>query len=175
MTNPSCSQWIALVAIFAAALMAGCATESPPLPPNNPADPQVYGSSRRPHNLLAPDETTLAIERQLNATQAHAASAEKMEHDMGNMPGMQHREMQSHEMHGQNVQSEKEALSEEMKKTAKEMKQTSEALKQKAEKMKTDATIYTCPVHPQVRLHKPGKCPICGMILVKKKQPHEEH
>ncbi len=27
---------------------------------------------------------------------------------------------------------------------------------------------YTCPMHPQVHEHKPGKCPICGMPLVKK-------
>lgn len=26
---------------------------------------------------------------------------------------------------------------------------------------------YTCPMHPQVHEHKPGKCPICGMTLVK--------
>jgi P-type Cu+ transporter len=27
------------------------------------------------------------------------------------------------------------------------------------------ATIYTCPMHPQVRLAQPGPCPICGMAL----------
>ena len=26
---------------------------------------------------------------------------------------------------------------------------------------------YTCPMHPQVHEHAPGKCPICGMALVK--------
>lgn len=26
--------------------------------------------------------------------------------------------------------------------------------------------LYTCPMHPNVREHKPGKCPICGMTLV---------
>ena len=29
-------------------------------------------------------------------------------------------------------------------------------------------TIYTCPMHPQIQQDKPGKCPICGMTLVKK-------
>lgn len=29
--------------------------------------------------------------------------------------------------------------------------------------------IYTCPMHPEVQSPKPGKCPKCGMILVKKK------
>jgi Cu(I)/Ag(I) efflux system membrane fusion protein len=28
--------------------------------------------------------------------------------------------------------------------------------------------IYTCPMHPQVKEHHPGNCPICGMTLVKK-------
>jgi membrane fusion protein, copper/silver efflux system len=26
---------------------------------------------------------------------------------------------------------------------------------------------YTCPMHPEVITHKPGKCPKCGMTLVK--------
>ena len=28
--------------------------------------------------------------------------------------------------------------------------------------------VYTCPMHPQIIRDKPGKCPICGMQLVKK-------
>jgi len=35
-------------------------------------------------------------------------------------------------------------------------------------KMKTDVpegTIYTCPMHPQIRQVGPGNCPICGMTL----------
>ncbi|TGE22683.1 efflux RND transporter periplasmic adaptor subunit [Hymenobacter metallicola] len=28
--------------------------------------------------------------------------------------------------------------------------------------------VYTCPMHPQIIRDKPGKCPICGMDLVKK-------
>jgi hypothetical protein len=30
------------------------------------------------------------------------------------------------------------------------------------------AVAYTCPMHPAVRSAVPGKCPICGMTLVKK-------
>src|SRR5271157_5339922 len=26
-------------------------------------------------------------------------------------------------------------------------------------------TIYTCPMHPQIRQTQPGNCPICGMAL----------
>lgn len=38
--------------------------------------------------------------------------------------------------------------------------------------------IYTCPMHPEVQQDKPGKCPICGMILVPKnasKQTGRQH
>ncbi len=29
-----------------------------------------------------------------------------------------------------------------------------------------DATIWTCSMHPQIRMDKPGKCPICSMDLI---------
>src|SRR5262245_41787561 len=28
-----------------------------------------------------------------------------------------------------------------------------------------DGTIYTCPMHPEIRQIGPGSCPICGMAL----------
>jgi Cu(I)/Ag(I) efflux system membrane fusion protein len=28
------------------------------------------------------------------------------------------------------------------------------------------STIWTCSMHPQIRMEKPGKCPICGMDLI---------
>lgn len=36
------------------------------------------------------------------------------------------------------------------------------------EQAATNAPIYTCSMHPDVIRDKPGKCPICGMELVKK-------
>ena len=33
------------------------------------------------------------------------------------------------------------------------------------EKISKPAGIYTCAMHPSVRMEKPGKCPICGMDL----------
>jgi hypothetical protein len=35
-------------------------------------------------------------------------------------------------------------------------------------KMKPAKVQYTCPMHPEVLSDKPGKCPKCGMTLVKK-------
>ena len=35
--------------------------------------------------------------------------------------------------------------------------------------MKEGAVVYTCTMHPEVTSDKPGKCPKCGMTLVKKK------
>lgn len=40
--------------------------------------------------------------------------------------------------------------------------------------------VYTCPMHPDVKSDKPGKCPTCGMNLEKKMMPkekmmHKEH
>ena len=32
--------------------------------------------------------------------------------------------------------------------------------------------IYTCPMHPEVVQNVPGRCPKCGMPLVKKPEPH---
>ncbi|MEI6765301.1 MAG: heavy metal-binding domain-containing protein [Bacteroidota bacterium] len=32
----------------------------------------------------------------------------------------------------------------------------------------TEKVVYTCPMHPEVISDKPGKCPKCGMELVKK-------
>ena len=34
--------------------------------------------------------------------------------------------------------------------------------------MQKDSVYYTCTMHPEVRLDKPGKCPHCQMDLVKK-------
>lgn len=35
--------------------------------------------------------------------------------------------------------------------------------------------VYTCSMHPQIIRDKPGKCPICGMALIKKSDGNEKH
>ncbi len=34
------------------------------------------------------------------------------------------------------------------------------------EASRSNDTIWTCSMHPQIRMSKPGKCPICGMDLI---------
>lgn len=36
-------------------------------------------------------------------------------------------------------------------------------------------TIYTCPMHPEIRQNQPGNCPICGMTLEPLIPELEEH
>ena len=42
------------------------------------------------------------------------------------------------------------------------------------EKTKATSELYTCPMHPEVKSDKPGKCPKCGMELVKVKAGKEK-
>src|SRR5438876_5325997 len=165
------------LAIGAAVLVSCAATNPPPLPPGNPADPQLRAHTKGPPNLLVPDETTLAIEKELSQTESTAKSSESMEHEgmqHGGIQGMQHEgmKMEGHEgmQPGAVAQPEKKAVADKMKKTSDEMKKTSDAMKQKSDEMKPGATTYTCPMHPQIKSDKPGKSPICGMTLVKKKE-----
>ena len=34
---------------------------------------------------------------------------------------------------------------------------------------------YVCPMHPEVQSDKPGKCPKCGMKLIKREDKHEKN
>jgi len=163
-----------ICAIVGTGLLADCtSTTPPPLPPGNPADATVRVPTRTPDNLLLHDETTFAIKSELSQTASNAKSAESMQHmDHGNMPGMQHGEMKR-EDHKEttpqaNADAEKKAVADEMKKTSDEMKKTSDEMKEKSEQTNPQSFYYTCRMHPQIHADKPGKCPICGMTLIKK-------
>ncbi len=45
---------------------------------------------------------------------------------------------------------------------------TDQQQKKGASAEKAEKVSYTCPMHPEVISDKPGKCPKCGMDLVKK-------
>lgn len=152
------------LSIVAVCFLGGCAVPDPPPLSGTAADPQVRGSARSPRNLLARDETTHAIEKQLRVSETTAASPERMPHDMSNMPGMQHQT----ETHGATADVEKKRLADEMKKTSEEMKATSDAMRAQTKEKSDEADYYTCVMHPQIHSPTPGNCPICGMKLVKK-------
>jgi uncharacterized paraquat-inducible protein A len=44
----------------------------------------------------------------------------------------------------------------------------------KTKKMNAQKVQYTCTMHPEVLSDKPGKCPKCGMTLVKKEAPKKK-
>lgn len=46
---------------------------------------------------------------------------------------------------------------------------------QKQEEEKEKKKIYYCPMHPHYTSDKPGKCPICGMDLIEKKEPEKKN
>lgn len=98
-----------------------------------------------------------------------------------NMQGMDHSKMKDVTAEPAASPANKEAVEMEMKKTADEMKKTSDELKTRSDEAKRTKqaggktakssaapTIYTCVMHPEVQQPGPGKCPKCGMTLVKK-------
>jgi CopA family copper-resistance protein len=42
-------------------------------------------------------------------------------------------------------------------------------MKKKENTQKAQPATYTCPMHPEIHANKPGKCPKCGMTLIKEK------
>ena len=47
-------------------------------------------------------------------------------------------------------------------------KQNKNPAKKNTNTNSSESIIYTCVMHPQIKMNKPGNCPICGMKLVKK-------
>lgn len=60
--------------------------------------------------------------------------------------------------------------------TASKKEPTTESTQMHHESDKNHARMatYTCPMHPEVKSDKPGKCPKCGMELVKAKMDHTQ-
>jgi hypothetical protein len=49
-------------------------------------------------------------------------------------------------------------------------KKTGAAKMGSGEQPRKGKIYYTCAMHPQIHQDKPGKCPICGMTLIKKEE-----
>jgi ssDNA-binding Zn-finger/Zn-ribbon topoisomerase 1 len=155
------------------ALLSGCITP-PPLSANDPTNPQAHEPApRRPPSLIATSKKYLST--------SEGADAQKMEHgnmggmNMGDMQGMDHSKMQGgggsspqggQEMQGmdhskmQGMQGEPGAQMPAGKPMNPSEKETAKDVAAKG--------YYTCPMHPEIRADKPGKCPKCGMALVLK-------
>lgn len=54
--------------------------------------------------------------------------------------------------------------------------QTNQQVTEQTEtKQETAGVTYTCPMHPEVISHEPGKCPQCGMNLEKVASGEHKH
>jgi Heavy metal binding domain len=132
----------------AAALLSGCAfTNPPPLPLENPTNPEVAGSGAPPKSLLVADATTKAISERLRQVPAAAE-----------LPAMEHGGMEHGGMHDEGTKPQ-------------EQRQSGEA----SEEQQKPGGVYICPMHPEVTSDKPGNCPKCGMKLVEKGGGHEDY
>jgi rubrerythrin len=136
------------VAPFWALLLGGCAAnfEPPPLPASNPASVEAQESitpAAKP--MLGRDALTQKTDQQLATNTPGSPSFQSPEmqqvhHDMSGAEGMRHKKMGA-------------------------IKKNSD----KAEPM-SGKFYYTCGMHPQIHQDKPGKCPICGMTLIKNEE-----
>jgi hypothetical protein len=147
---------------FATALLAGCATERParlatdndPTNPNAPEAPiqQAFAFSGSP----SADETNVAPPME--------SSMPGMKHDMGGMTGMKH------DMSNMSPGAPPTMPGMSRHEMPMDAPATAPAETQPAG---TEGALapFTCTMHPQVLSTQPGKCPICGMKLVKKAAP----
>ncbi len=174
----------ASLALLALIALTGCATnfEPQPLPVDHPASPQAQEAPRsRTNRLIATDELSRKTEMQLTRKDVPnpAFQDSGMSHDMSKMPGMDQSKMKEMAVPAASPAATK-TVEGEMKKTSDEMKKLSDEMKAKSDAAKSDKStpvaskatpapaVYTCLMHPEINLPAPGKCPICGMTLVKK-------
>ena len=88
------------------------------------------------------------------------STKEMMGHDMMKDPAMMNMMME----HMMNMADNDSAMCTKMMKM---MEQKPMMMKMMKEMNMSAGTTYTCPMHPEVRSATPGKCPKCGMNLVK--------
>ena len=136
------------VAPFGALLLSSCAAnfQPPPLSATNPASVEAKESvtpAAKP--MLGRDALTQKTNERLAASTPgnpsfQPSEMQQMQHDMSGMEGMQHDKMGAMKMDSGE------------------------------EKPISGKFYYTCVRHPQIHQDKPGKCPICGMTLIKKEE-----
>jgi hypothetical protein len=125
--------------VAAAAVLVGCAVNLPPPPVSNPAD------AHAPEAVTAPlRPTLLATSHTFLSPAAGDREQAAKQMDMSKMKhGSSDKGTMRDEMPGMSGMSKEAAVP-------------------------APETYYTCPMHAQIKEGKPGNCPICGMILVKK-------
>lgn len=160
-------------ALIALVALTGCATkfEPKPLPPNHPASVQGEEAPRSGmKRLIATDQLSRTSKAQLARTEVPNPDFQPggMSHDMANMPGMDMSKpatgsppAQPQTMPGMDASQMKNMTPN---------PGNSPVNKEPGNSAKSSptATIYTCVMHPEVQQSAPGKCPKCGMTLVKK-------
>ncbi len=152
------SSLLVFPAIIGTLLLVGCAAvEPPPLTAGHPASTQTAEGARPILPPLRADELTRGTQRRLAGGDT---GADTMQHG-GNMEGMDHSKMK--EMN--------QPKKEEMDHSKMEGMGPNTGASAKANPPGSDtapAAYYTCPMHEEIKQAQPGKCPICGMTLVKK-------
>ncbi|HYR58904.1 MAG TPA: heavy metal-binding domain-containing protein [Chthoniobacteraceae bacterium] len=138
--------------LVSASVVAGCSTPPVAFDRTHPANPQAREASISPARpRLAQDELTRETERRF-------ASANEVQ--TNEPPPIQQA--------GAPKQRELGAV--------KEGAEKMHGMQHGADAKPAPTGAYTCPMHPEVRSDKPGKCPKCGMKLVKGKEASgEEH
>jgi Heavy metal binding domain len=134
------------VASFCVMLLSSCAVrfQPPPLATTNPASVEAKESIRPAAKLVLARDALTQKTRQLLAASApgnpsfQPSEMQHMHHDTSGMGAMQHDKTGAMEMDSGD------------------------------EKPGSGKFYYTCVMHPQIHRGKPGKCPICGMTLIKK-------
>ena len=135
------------VASFCVMLLSGCAANFQP-PPISATNPASVNARESVTPVAKPMLGTDAVTRKTNELLAASAP--------GN-PSFQPSEMQGmhHGMSGmEGMQHEKTGATKTVS----------------GEQPRSRKIYFTCPMHPQIHQDKPGKCPICGMTLIKKEE-----
>ncbi len=133
--------------VFCTQWLIGCAANFPPPPL----------SATNPASVEAKESVTPAARPMLGSDALTQKTSERLAANTPGNPSFQPSEMQQmhHGMSGmEGMQHEK----------------TGATKMDSGEKPMSGKIDYTCTVHPQIHQDKPGKCPICGVTLIKKEE-----